>query len=178
MLFYAGDCFGYYCTMNQKSLDIDQLVNRVAQSLLDSGGRVATAESCTGGLIASSFVALAGSSNWFEEGFVTYSNAAKQRTLGVPSQLLAQFGAVSIEVVEAMAAGAAKTAGADYAVATSGIAGPGGGSDDKPVGTVCMAVYSAKGIESDVKRFTGDRTMVREQSTAHVIGMLLEQINQ
>ena len=177
MLFYAGVCFGYYCTMNQKSLDIDHLVNRLALRLLDKGGRVATAESCTGGLIASSFVAVAGSSNWFEEGFVTYSNAAKQRSLGVSSQLLAQYGAVSIEVVEAMAAGAAKTAGADYAVATSGIAGP-GGSDDKPVGTVCMAVYSAKGIESDVKRFTGDRTMVREQSAAHVIGMLLEQINQ
>ncbi len=158
------------------AIDIDQLVQTLATRLVKLGGRVATAESCTGGMIASNFVALAGSSEWFEEGFVTYSNQAKQRSIGVDEKLIMQFGAVSTQVVEAMANGAAKSAQVDYAVATSGIAGPGGGTPDKPVGTVCIAAYANGSVVSIVETYRGDRAAVREQASRQAILLLLEQL--
>ena len=112
----------------------------LAQALRAAGLKLASAESCTGGLIAAACTALAGSSDWFERGFVTYSNAAKSEMLGVPAALIAVHGAVSAEVAQAMAEGALAHSRADLAVAVTGIAGPGGATPGKPVGTVWMAV--------------------------------------
>lgn len=138
---------------------------------LQQGGRVlATAESCTGGLVAAGMTAIAGSSAWFEFGWVTYANAAKMRCLNVPEALLAAHGAVSEEVARAMAEGALAAGGADVALAVSGIAGPGGGSREKPVGTVCFG-WAAKGqaTASDTRHFTGGRDAVRLAAACHAL---------
>ena len=146
----------------------------LAEALEARGVRLATVESCTGGLLAATLTDRAGSSEWFDCGFVTYSNRAKQRDLGVPSHLFSEVGAVSAEVVEAMAEGANRRAGTEYAVAISGVAGPGGGSEAKPVGTVWLAwawcpPAGADGTRSEDGRtlaaryrFPGDRRGVRE----------------
>jgi nicotinamide-nucleotide amidase len=145
--------------------------------------RVTTAESCTGGWIAQAITAVEGSSEWFDVGFVTYSNAAKRSVLQVPLEFLegsAAPGAVSRETVIAMAQGALKLASAQFAVATSGIAGPGGGSTDKPVGTVCLAWASRLPGETDiqttaqVQHFMGDRAAVRRQSVQVALEGLLK----
>ncbi|MBL4819785.1 MAG: nicotinamide-nucleotide amidohydrolase family protein, partial [Gammaproteobacteria bacterium] len=117
---------------------VRQLIKEVAERLLDKNFKLTTAESCTGGWVAQVVTSLPGSSNWFDSGFVTYSNKAKQEMLGVPASLFEEDapGAVSEETVRAMAAGALAKSNADVAVATSGIAGPDGGSEEKPVGTV------------------------------------------
>lgn len=139
---------------------------------------VATAESCTGGLVAAALTEIAGSSDVVDRGFVTYSNAAKQASLQVPEALLAEFGAVSAGVARAMAEGALTASGANLAVAITGIAGPGGGSADKPVGLVWLAV-AAKGGETSVreKRF-GDigRQEVRLASVRTALEMMLERL--
>lgn len=127
---------------------------------------LATAESCTGGLIAAACTDLAGSSNWFERGFVTYSNAAKTELLGVPAVLIAQHGAVSEPVVRAMVAGAVDRSRAQVAVAVTGVAGPGGGSPDKPVGTVWLAWSVGGHITAERCQFAGDRAAVRT-ATVH-----------
>lgn len=118
---------------------ISQLAAQLGRQLQDVGAQVTTAESCTGGGIAEAITRIAGSSAWFEAGYVTYSNAQKTRQLEVPAELFASVGAVSREVVEAMVRGAQAHSGARYAVAVSGVAGPGGGSEEKPVGTVWLA---------------------------------------
>lgn len=142
------------------------------------GWTVATAESCTGGLVAAALTEIAGSSDVVDRGFVTYSNAAKQASLKVPEALLAEFGAVSAGVARAMAEGAQAAASADLAVAVTGIAGPGGGSADKPVGLVWLAV-AARGDETLVreKRF-GDigRQAVRLASVRTALQMMLERL--
>ncbi len=149
------------------------LSRQCGELLLQQGARVCTAESCTGGWVAQAITAVAGSSDWFDVGFVTYSNSAKQQVLQVPADLLegAQApGAVSRETVLAMAAGALQRSGAHYAIATSGIAGPGGGTEFKPVGTVWIGWAwqlpgSAQGHSlAQVQRFIGDREAVRRQS--------------
>ncbi len=130
---------------NDADFDLDRLepeLRQLGDRLRQRGQRVATAESCTGGLIAAACTAMAGSSDWFDRGFVTYSNAAKTELLGVPTSLLVQHGAVSEPVVQAMACGALERSEAHHAVAVTGIAGPGGGSAVKPVGLVWMAVAS------------------------------------
>jgi len=119
--------------------DLYALAQAVGRAALAQRVRIATAESCTGGLVAGVVTAVAGSSDWFEGGFVTYSNDAKIRQLGVPAATIARFGAVSDETALAMALGALRACGADWALAVTGIAGPTGGSPDKPVGTVCFA---------------------------------------
>jgi nicotinamide-nucleotide amidase len=153
--------------------DLEALALRLGRALLVRRVRVATAESCTGGWIAKAVTDVPGSSQWFESGIVAYSNAAKDALLGVPSDLLARSGAVSEEVVRAMAEGARAQLGVDLAVAVSGIAGPDGGSVDKPVGTVWFA-WAAPGATTAERRiFAGDREAVRRQSVALALERLL-----
>lgn len=148
----------------------------LAHLLLRQGWFLTTAESCTGGLIAARCTELAGSSNWFERGFVTYSNAAKSELLGVDAALIAQHGAVSEAVVRAMAAGALAHAHAQVAIAVTGVAGPAGGSTDKPVGTVWLAWATPMGVTSEVKHFDGDRAAVRQATVQHALNRLTERI--
>lgn len=140
-------------------------VQALADGLLARGWRLATAESCTGGLIAAACTELAGSSVWFERGFVSYSNEAKVGMLGVDAALITAHGAVSEAVARAMAEGALQRAGVDVAVAVTGIAGPAGGTPDKPVGTVWLA-WAERGGPTQARRclFQGDRAQVRQQT--------------
>ena len=147
----------------------------LAQALRASGCKIATAESCTGGLIAAACTAVAGSSDWFERGFVTYSNEAKDESLGVPMALIRAHGAVSEEVARAMAEGALAHSRATLAVAVTGIAGPGGATPGKPVGTVWMALAQHDGAtQSELLNLAGDRSAVREQTVHHALKRLLE----
>ena len=150
------------------------LVAELAKCLVEKHWTVATAESCTGGWIAKCCTDLAGSSAWFERGYVTYSDAAKQEMLGVPAEILATEGAVSSSVALLMAQGARQRAGAHAALSVTGIAGPGGGSAEKPVGTVCFG-WCLQGQEtsSEVMRFKGGRDAVRRQTVNHaMLGLL------
>jgi nicotinamide-nucleotide amidase len=148
---------------------LGKLAQSVGEALLARGWRAATAESCTGGWIAKALTDIPGSSRWFTTGYVTYANEAKIRELGVPEELLAAHGAVSEPVVAAMAATAKDRAGADVTVAVSGIAGPDGGSAEKPVGTVWFAWAFPEGLRSEARRFTGDREAVRRFAVAHAL---------
>ena len=149
---------------------IDDTLNGLADLCLNNSQQIATAESCTGGLVAKLITDLAGSSQWFERGFITYSNLAKEQMLGVDKQLLTDFGAVSEPVAEAMARGALIHSQAQFALSITGIAGPGGGSKTKPVGLVCFgwAYYGLKNNEivstTSSQLFSGDRQAVRNQS--------------
>ncbi len=145
----------------------------LAALLLSDKRMLATAESCTGGLIAAACTDLAGSSDWFERGFVTYSNQAKAEMLGVAAQLIESHGAVSEAVARAMAQGALQQSRAQVSVAVTGVAGPGGGSADKPVGTVWFAWGLPSGITSEVQHFAGDRAAVRAATVAHALGRLV-----
>ena len=155
--------------------DLEPLVLELAAALRARGWRLATAESCTGGLVAAACTAVAGSSDWFERGFVTYSNAAKVESLGVDAALIAAHGAVSAEVARAMAAGALAHSPADLALAVTGIAGPGGGSADKPVGTGWLALARCDAAEPSAERLQleGDRAAVRGQTLARALAALL-----
>jgi nicotinamide-nucleotide amidase len=135
---------------------------------------MATAESCTGGLIAGACTDLAGSSAWFERGFVTYSNEAKTELLGVDAALIREHGAVSEPVVRAMVTGAIARSRAQVAVAVTGVAGPTGGSVDKPVGTVWFGWRLPDRVETEVRHFNGDRTTVRAHTVAHALARLAE----
>ena len=148
----------------------------LAQALQARGWMMATAESCTGGLIAAQCTELAGSSLWFERGFVTYSNAAKTELIGVPAALIAAHGAVSEPVARAMAQGALQHAQAQVSVAVTGIAGPGGSSTDKPVGTVWLAWCVAGQLSSERCVFTGDRAAVRAATVQHALQGLLTRV--
>lgn len=138
--------------------------------------QLATAESCTGGLISAACTDLAGSSAWFERGFVTYSNAAKTELLGVDAALIAAHGAVSEEVARAMAQGAITHSCAQAAVAVTGVAGPSGGSADKPVGTVWFGFMVDGRLGSELKHFDGDRAAVRAATVRHALAGLLARI--
>ena len=150
-----------------------ELCTQLAALLLAQKRKLATAESCTGGLIAAACTDLAGSSDWFERGFVTYSNAAKTDMLGVDAALIAAHGAVSEPVVRAMAEGALRHSLAQVAVAVTGIAGPSGGSAERPVGTVWLAWGLPWGIESEVQHFGGDRAAVRSATVQHALQQLI-----
>ena len=154
---------------------MNELAQRIAERLLARGALLATAESCTGGWAAQALTALAGSSNWFERGFVTYSNAAKEEMLGVRPETLARHGAVSEEAAREMALGALSRSRAGVALAITGIAGPSGGSAPKPVGTVCFA-WALKGgaPRSETRHFAGDREAVRRQSVERAFAGVLE----
>lgn len=147
------------------------LAQRLGQQLAARGWHVGTAESCTGGLIAAAITDVAGSSSWFEEGLVTYANASKQQLLGVSEADLQRHGAVSRAVVEAMVAGVLAR-GADIAVSTSGVAGPDGGTPEKPVGTVWIAWGTRRRCEAKKYCFDGDRQAVREQTVEESLRQL------
>ncbi len=145
---------------------------QIANLLLNNRLRLATAESCTGGMIAAACTDLAGSSAWFERGFVTYSNEAKTQMLGVATALIARHGAVSEEVVRAMVQGAIAHSRAQVAVAVTGVAGPTGGSAAKPVGTVWFGFATPAGVVTEVQHFDGDRAAVRSATVEHAFQSL------
>lgn len=157
--------------------ELENLAQELGSALLARGEWLAVAESCTGGWLAQSVTAIAGSSGWFDRGFVTYSNAAKVDMLGVPETTLDRHGAVSEATARAMVQGVLAHSRADWAVAITGIAGPSGGSPEKPVGTVCFA-WAAKdgGCEAQTCHFAGDRGTVREQSVRHALSGLLQRL--
>ena len=148
-------------------------IGLLADFMLENGLFLATAESCTGGMIAAACTDLAGSSAWFERGFVTYSNAAKTDMLGVGAALIAQHGAVSEPVARAMAFGAIRHSHAQVSIAVTGVAGPTGGSAGKPVGTVWFAWSVNGSLQSEMMCFKGDRASVRQATLQHAIGKLL-----
>ena len=164
-------------TMNNTSpapeSDTPALVLQLAELLQQQGRMMATAESCTGGLIAGACTDLSGSSNWFERGFVTYSNEAKTELLGVDAALIAAEGAVSEPVARAMAEGAVARSPAQVAVAVTGVAGPTGGSAEKPVGTVWFGWSVAGRVRTERRRFDGDRAAVRAATVHHALVTLL-----
>lgn len=150
------------------------LAAKLGQLLIQKKWSVTTAESCTGGGIGYWLTAVPGSSAYVDRGFITYSNKAKQQLLAVRSATLLQFGAVSEETVREMAEGAAKAAGADMAIAVSGIAGPDGGSVYKPVGTVCFGFYLNGNVASSHLVFAGDRQQVRQQAIDYALKQSIE----
>ncbi|PUE27606.1 damage-inducible protein CinA [Limnohabitans sp. JirII-29] len=165
------------------------LVEQLADALLHHGWMLATAESCTGGMIAARCTDLSGSSQWLERGFVSYSNEAKHEMLGVDPALIAQHGAVSAEVAQAMALGALRHSQAQVSLAVTGVAGPTGGSADKPVGTVWLAwaLPSDSGptlgadtawVKTECVHFKGDRAAVREATLQHALATLLHWLRQ
>ena len=160
--------------------DLGAQAEALVTKLVANGKTVTTAESCTGGWIAKAITDVAGSSAAFAYGFVSYSNDAKESLLGVAHDTLAEYGAVSDAVVLEMATGALECSGADLAVAVSGIAGPDGGSDEKPVGTVwfAWAIREGSNVQTSVDRqvFAGDRDAVRRQTVLHAFGGLLHEL--
>ncbi|MDP3399827.1 MAG: CinA family protein [Brevundimonas sp.] len=155
--------------------DLMTLAETVVARAQARGLMLATAESCTGGLVAALITSVAGSSAVLEQGAVTYSNAAKTRMLGVPADLIEAHGAVSQPVAEAMAAGARSRAGVDLAVSITGIAGPGGGSDEKPVGLVHFGLATADGVRHLERRFgEGDRQAIRMAAAEQALQLLLD----
>jgi nicotinamide-nucleotide amidase len=155
---------------------MNELARKVGEALKARGLKLVTAESCTGGWVAMALTALAGSSDWFERGYVTYSNEAKREALGVSADTLRRRGAVSEETAREMAAGALARSHGQVALAITGIAGPTGGSADKPVGTVCFAWADGSNIRSETRRFDGDRESVRRQSVVHALQGVLESL--
>lgn len=164
-------------TLSKKELQalvLATLTADLANILQKKGWCMASAESCTGGLIAAACTDRAGSSNWFERGFVTYSNAAKTELLGVDAALIECHGAVSQPVARAMAQGAVARSHAQAAVAVTGVAGPGGGSPGKPVGTVWFGWATPGGTVTEMMHFDGDRAAVRQAAVTHALERLLE----
>ena len=151
-------------------------VHQLADLLRARGWKMCTAESCTGGMIAAACIDLAGSSHWFDRGWVTYSNTAKIEELAVPQRDIRTDGAVSEVVARAMAMGAAQRAKAQLAIAVTGVAGPGGGSADKPVGTVWFAWKVGDAVHAECVRFDGDRTAVRQATLAHALRVARERL--
>ena len=155
---------------------LTQIAEKTMAALIEKGERMATVESCTGGGIAKLMTDLAGSSAVFECGFVTYSNESKQQMVDVSSQALEEFGAVSEQVAAEMASGALKKANAGITVSVTGIAGPGGGTDYKPVGTVCFGwAYDGSTI-TEIQQFSGDRQAIREQTIIYALQGVMNQL--
>lgn len=158
---------------------LESLAAALGELLRASGERLATAESCTGGWVGQCLTAVAGSSNWFERGFISYSNEAKIELLGVAADTLATHGAVSEATAAAMAMGALRHSHANWALAITGVAGPGGGSPGKPVGTVCFAWVAREGrVDTVTRHFRGDRRAIRAQAVAHALAGMLERAGQ
>ncbi len=149
----------------------------LAARLTSSGKMMGTAESCTGGLIAALLTSVPGSSNWFKGSVVAYSNEVKEKVLGADPAILEKHGAVSEETAIAMAGGARRLLNVDYALAVTGIAGPGGGSPGKEVGTVCFAWDLEGKLDSETKKFKGSRDQVREEAARHALNGLLHRLN-
>ena len=157
---------------------MNDLGEKVGKRLAAAHAVLVTAESCTGGWVAEVVTSVSGSSAWFDRGFVTYSNDAKQEMLGVSKATLERHGAVSEETAREMATGALAKSRGTIAVAVTGIAGPTGGSDAKPVGMVCFAWATAKGARAETRQFRGDRESVRRQSVAHALEGVLQTLTQ
>jgi nicotinamide-nucleotide amidase len=167
--------------MSSTIIPTDEVLHELAEQLGDrlqrANSMLACAESCTGGFVSKVITDIAGSSAWFERGFVTYTNQAKQELLGVPAETIVEHGAVSEHTARAMAAGALRHSAASIALAITGIAGPGGGSLDKPVGLVWFAWTTRDGVvESDSCQFSGNRDMVRRQSVEHALLGVLKRV--
>jgi nicotinamide-nucleotide amidase len=160
--------------VGQLNPTVGERVGNLAQQLLGRGWMLATAESCTGGMIAAACTDLAGSSGWFDRGFVTYSNEAKTQMLGVDPALIAQHGAVSEVVARAMAFGAVRHSQAQVSVAVTGVAGPTGGSAEKPVGTVWFGFQVDGRLTSETHIFPGDRAAIRQATVQHALERLLQ----
>lgn len=157
---------------------MEELARTVGRRLKAANALLVTAESCTGGWAAQVVTSVAGSSEWFERGFVTYSNAAKQESLGVQAETLRRHGAVSEETAREMALGALAHSKGTLALSITGVAGPGGGSADKPVGMVCFAWARSNGfIKSETSRLTGDRESVRRQSVIYALEGVLKALD-
>jgi nicotinamide-nucleotide amidase len=154
----------------------DTLESVVGKLLKEKGRKLATAESCTAGLLSAKITDIPGSSDYFERGLATYSNRSKIELLGVPEEILSTYGAVSVQTAEAMATGVREKSGADYGLAITGIAGPDGGTDEKPVGTVFIAVASQKGVRSGRFQFSNDRLMNRRRAVYAALDMLRKEI--
>jgi len=153
--------------------ELEALATELGAALQSHGWLLATAESCTGGWLAQVVTSVAGSSGWFDRGFVTYSNAAKQDMLGVRAETLARSGAVSEQTAIEMVQGALAHSAANLAIAITGIAGPGGGTPEKPVGTVCFAWgVSGQSCASSIQNFSGDRSQIRAASVAFALKQL------
>jgi len=157
--------------IDKNLLDLSRQINSLAR---DNKIRISTTESCTGGLVASCLTSIEGASNYFDYGFITYSNEAKITMLGVDPKILDQFGAVSEEVAISMALGALRISKSSISIAITGIAGPSGGSRFKPVGTVCFAVASKVNTESYVRKFIGDRQIIRYKACEEALSFLLK----
>jgi len=155
-------------------LRIDSLSRSLGKALKAKGQTLVAAESCTGGWVSQAVTSIAGSSDWFERGYVTYSNAAKRELLGVAKTTLLRHGAVSEPTAREMARGALRKGRGTIALAVTGIAGPGGGAPGKPVGTVCFAWAQGRRIRSETKHFRGGRSSVRRQSVIHVLRGVLK----
>ena len=149
------------------------LTKTLAEILLSRNWMVSLAESCTGGLVSATLTELAGSSEWFERGYITYSNEAKTECLDVPAQLIESHGAVSEPVAKAMAEGARINSGSDVAISITGIAGPSGGTAEKPVGTVCFGWATENQTLTKTMHFDGDRQAVRQQATEFALTELI-----
>jgi nicotinamide-nucleotide amidase len=152
---------------------VHQLAVRVGNKLRETRLMLATAESCTGGMVATAITDMSGSSGWFERGFVTYSNQAKTEMIGVPADLIDKHGAVSEPVARAMAEGALRNSRAQVSLAITGVAGPGGGTETKPVGMVSFAWSNRLHTSCETLVFKGDREQIRVQAAAHALRGLL-----
>ena len=155
---------------------MERMLEQLAAALLARKQTLATAESCTGGLVGAALTALPGSSAWYRGGVVAYANELKIRLLGVPAEILAAHGAVSLETARAMAAGARAATGADFAVAITGIAGPSGGTPEKPVGLVFIGVAAPHGTATFKHHFSGSRAEIRQAATEAALRHLLEAV--
>ena len=165
--------------MTQSKENSMKLSVELAELLLKKEYRIGLAESCTGGGIAKALTDLPGSSNWFELGVVTYSNDAKEKILGVPKSLLESYGAVSEPVAKAMVEGVAKLSEADVSISVTGIAGPGGGTKEKPVGTVCFGFHNLiLGIRVETINFSGDRSSIRHQAVQYALRTSLSDLSE
>lgn len=160
----------------ESETSIEELVQKLAANLIEKNWMLTTAESCTGGMIAAACTDLAGSSQWFDRGFVTYSNEAKTEMLDVPAELIEKHGAVSEEVVRAMAEGAIRHSRAQVSIAVTGIAGPGGGSVEKPVGTVWVGCHVKGSTYAQQWQLAGTRSQVRRTSQAYALQKLILRI--
>lgn len=156
---------------------IDELARRTGERLAAAGARLVTAESCTGGWVAMAVTSIAGSSAWFERGFVTYTNESKVEMLGVAPATLDALGAVSEATACEMAAGALAASRGTVSLAVTGVAGPGGGSAVKPVGMVCFAWADARGVRSETRQFSGDRETIRRAAVIRALDGVIESLD-
>ena len=161
---------------NEKQTTLEDLASQVGDRLVSRGESLVTAESCTGGWVSMLISSIVGSSAWFDRGFVTYSNEAKQEMLAVDKQVIEIHGAISEETARQMVEGAVEHSHAQAGLSVTGIAGPGGGSIEKPVGTVCFGWMVDGQCETETCHFSGNRKEIREQSVRHVLASLLARL--